>query len=118
MPPSWEGVRRRQKLKQVQGADGCDELGAKERATRGGEKLMKAPPGVGHQGRKKSARKDSGSLTENEDRESKILRRIRWKGRQWHGKSQTARESRWRDPQLTELGLFWGGVGASVLEKS
>lgn len=56
MPPSWEGMRRRQRLKQVQGADGCDELGAKERATGGGEKLMKAPPGVGHQGRKKSAR--------------------------------------------------------------
>lgn len=111
-------MRRRQKLKQVQGADGCDELGAKERATGGGEKLMKAPPGVGHQGRKKSARKDSSSLMENEDRESKILRRIRWKWRQRHGKSQTARESRWRDPQLIGLGLIWGGVGASVPEKS
>lgn len=98
MPPSWEGMGRRQKLKQVLGADGCDELGAKERATGGGEKLMKAPPGVGHQGRKKSASKDSCSLTENE--EGKILQRIRWKQRQWHGKSQTPQESRWKDPQL------------------
>lgn len=44
-PSSWEGTRRRQQLKQVQGAGGCDKLKAKERAAKGGEKLIKAPPG-------------------------------------------------------------------------
>lgn len=48
MPSSWEGTRRRQQLKQVQGADGCDKLRAEERATEGGEKLIKAPRGAGH----------------------------------------------------------------------
>lgn len=48
LPSPWEGTRRRQQLKQVQGVGGCDKLRAKGRATEGGEKLVKALGGAGH----------------------------------------------------------------------
>jgi hypothetical protein len=48
LPPPWEETRRRQQLKQVQGAGGCDKLRAEKRATERGEELIKAPRGAGH----------------------------------------------------------------------